>query len=109
MAAAGGAFERNPFDLFLSSLSTCCIDFLLCAEDPKKPAGNSDPGRLLSQMSKEELGKLMQNLKTSDSQGPKEHKFWDTQPVPKLGASCLFFFVCFTLSLTVIVRCAHRR
>ena len=42
-------------------------------------------------MSKAELSRLMRGLSTKDgesddpSAGAKEHKFWDTQPVPKMG------------------------
>ena len=40
-------------------------------------------------MSKAELSRLMRGLSTKDgadpSAGAREHKFWDTQPVPKMG------------------------
>jgi hypothetical protein len=38
MAAAGGTSDRNLFDMLLSSLFTCCVDFLCCAQRiPRNP------------------------------------------------------------------------
>jgi hypothetical protein len=66
--------------------------------------GDKKDSRTLSSMSKSELAQLMHGMKLgADGKPlPKEHKFWDTQPVPKLGARvmcmCRGFFLYVTSS-----------